>query len=97
MPPPAAPYPVIAVKRVCSYTDLVGQVSDNRGDEVSLFFRKTTVLAPECKLRCQAKLAGVGEGSHESQVLRQKRPKFTKLVRRPQPPHRLTPPNLDED
>jgi hypothetical protein len=68
MPPPGAPDPVVSVKRVCSNTDLAGQVSDNRRDEIRLFVRKTTVLAPERKLRCQAELAGVGEGGHESQI-----------------------------
>ena len=86
-----APYPVVAVKRVCSDTDLAGQVSDNRRDKVGLFVRKTTVLAPERKLCCQAELAGVREGGHESQVRRQKRPGLAKLVCRPQPPHRLNP------
>jgi hypothetical protein len=82
-----APYPVIAVKRVRSDTDLAGQVPNDRRDEHRLFVGETTVLALECKLRCQAELAGVREGGHESQVVRQQRPELAKLVCRPQPPH----------
>jgi hypothetical protein len=70
MSPPRAPYPVIAVKRVCLDTDLAGQVSDDRRGEVGFFVGETTVLTPECKLGCQAELAGVREGGHGLQPRR---------------------------
>ena len=48
-------------------------------------------------LRRGGKLAGVGEGSQLRAKSSGKAFKIAKLVRRPQPPHPLTPPNLDED